>query len=56
MANKNGLKNRTPFANAMDSYLYKQLQDYSKRTMIPISRILDDAIKEYLSKRSKKDS
>ncbi|HHZ02292.1 MAG TPA: ribbon-helix-helix domain-containing protein, partial [Tissierellia bacterium] len=39
-----GLKNRTPISNAVDSTLYKQLQQLSSDTMIPISRLLDRAI------------
>lgn len=46
-----GLKTRTPISNAIDTKLYEQLQQLSKDTMIPISRLLDKAIelvlKEY---------
>lgn len=46
-----GLKSRTPISNAVDTKLYEQLQQLSKDTMIPISRLLDKAIelvlKEY---------
>lgn len=43
--NKYGLKNRTRISNAVDKELYKQLQQISKDTMIPVSRLLDQAIK-----------
>lgn len=43
MANKD-LKNRTPFSNAVDSELLKQLKDYSKESGIPLSKLLDKAI------------
>ena len=46
-----GLKNRTPISNAVNTKLYKQLQQLSKNTMIPISKLLDKGIelvlKEY---------
>lgn len=43
MANKD-LKNRTPFSNAVDSELLKQLKEYSKESGIPMSKLLDKAI------------
>lgn len=43
--NKYGLKNRTRISNAVDKELYKQLQQISKDTMIPVSKLLDQAIK-----------
>lgn len=43
MANKD-LKNRTPFSNAIDSKLLKQLKEYSKESGIPMSKLLDKAI------------
>ena len=47
MANKE-LKNRTAISNAVDTGLWKQLQDYSKETSIPISKLLDKAITMFL--------
>ena len=38
------LKNRTPISNAVETKLYEQLQQLSKDTMIPISKLLDRAI------------
>lgn len=43
--NKYGLTNRTRISNAVDKELYEELQKISKETMIPISRLLDQAIK-----------
>lgn len=43
--NKYGLTNRTRISNAVDKELYEELQKISKDTMIPISRLLDQAIK-----------
>ena len=44
MANKD-LKTRTPISNAVNTGLLNQLKDYSKETSIPISKLLDKAIK-----------
>lgn len=43
MANKD-LKNRTPIGSAVDKELYNQLKEYSLKTGIPISKLLDKAI------------
>lgn len=49
--NKYGLKNRTRISNAVDSKLYERLQQISKETSIPVSKLLDKAlillVKEY---------
>lgn len=47
MANKE-LKNRTPIGSAIDKKLYEELKNYSKETSIPISKLLDKAIKMFL--------
>lgn len=47
MANKD-LKNRTPIGSAIDKTLYEELKNYSKETSIPISKLLDKAIKMFL--------
>lgn len=49
---KTNLKNRKYFSNAIDNNIYKMLQDYHKSSNIPISKILDIAIKEYIEKKS----
>ena len=43
-----GLKTRTPFSNSLDTKLLEKLKSYSKESMIPMSKILDKAIEEYL--------
>ena len=50
-----GLKNRTAISNAVDTGLWLKLQELSKETMIPISKLLDKAI-ELLLKEYKKGS
>ena len=51
MANKD-LKTRTPISNAVNTELLNKLKDYSKKTGIPISKLLDKAI-ELLLKSTK---
>lgn len=51
MANKH-LKNRTPIGSAIDKDLYIKLKEYSKQTDIPISKLLDRAIKLLLQSDS----
>lgn len=46
--NDRGLKTRTPFSNSIDTKLLEKLKDYSSKTMIPMSKILDKAIEQYL--------
>lgn len=53
MSDKYGLKNRTRISNAVDSKLWKELQQYSKDSMIPISKLLDKAIYELLKSTKK---
>ena len=43
--NKYGLINRVRISNAIDKELYAQLKQISDETMIPISKLLDRAIK-----------
>jgi hypothetical protein len=52
--NKYGLKNRTRISNAIDTELYNKLMELSKETMIPISKLLDKAIKLVLHEYGKK--
>ena len=47
------LKNRERIGTALPIELVKQLKDYSEQTMIPISRIIETALTEYLSKSVK---
>jgi hypothetical protein len=43
--NKRGLKNRSPLSNAIDTELFKKLKELSEETSIPMSKLLDKAIK-----------
>lgn len=47
------LKNKVRFSSTLPPEVDKMLKDYSKQTMIPISKILEAAIVEYI-KNSKK--
>lgn len=51
--NKYGLKNRTRISNAIDTELYRELKAYSDKTDIPISKLLDRAIKLLLESTEK---
>lgn len=51
MAQKNrGLKHRVPFSNAIEKKLYDSFKGYSEKTKIPMSKMLDEAIEDYLKK------
>ena len=45
---KYGLKNRTRFSNAIDTDLLNELKEFSQSSQIPMSRLLDNAIKMLL--------
>lgn len=47
---KNMLKNRVRFSTTLDKNVEKKLKEYSKQTMIPISKIIDNALIAYFSK------
>jgi metal-responsive CopG/Arc/MetJ family transcriptional regulator len=49
----NTLKSRERFSTTLDKKVINELKDYSKKTMIPISKILDKAITEYIQSNSK---
>ena len=51
--NERGLKNRTPFSNAVDTKLLEALKAYSNDTSIPISKLLDKAIDLFLKSTKK---
>lgn len=53
MSDKYRLKNRTRISNAVDTKLWEKLQQYSKESMIPISKLLDKAIAELLESTKK---
>lgn len=42
------LKDRERFGTSLPKELVQELRDYSKETMIPISKIVEKAVKEYL--------
>lgn len=45
---KKDLVNRTRFSSTVDNEIYKKLKEYSNKTSIPISKIIDKAIDMYL--------
>lgn len=48
MATNRGLKNRTAISTAVENEIYKKLKEYSDKTSIPISKIIDKALEMYL--------
>lgn len=48
MADNRGLKNRVAISNAVDKELYAKLKEYSEKTSIPLSKLLDKAIAMFL--------
>ena len=48
------LKNKVRFSSTLPPEVDRILKDYSKETMMPISKILEAAIMEYISKRGEK--
>lgn len=42
------LKNRERVGTSLPKELVKKLRDYSKETMIPVSKIIEKAVEEYL--------
>ena len=51
---KDSLKNRVRFSSTLSTEVDKALKEYSQKTMIPISKILDMAITEFVNKENKK--
>lgn len=47
------LKNKVRFSSTLDKDLNEKLKAYSEMTGIPISKIIDFALKEYLDKVDK---
>lgn len=45
-----GLKNRTAISNAIDNKLLENFKKLSEETRIPLSKLLDEAIKDILDK------
>lgn len=47
------LKNRERIGTSLPIGLVKQLKDYSEKTMVPISKIIEKAIEKYLNELNK---
>lgn len=47
---KDELKNRVRFSTTLDKEVEKKLKDYANKTMIPISKIIDNAIILYVDR------
>lgn len=47
------LKNKVRFSSTLPPEVDKTLKDYSKESMIPISKILETAIVEYIERNKK---
>lgn len=52
MANKD-LKTRTPISNSVKNEIWDRLKAYSKKTGIPISKLLDKSISLFLKSAEK---
>ena len=52
--NNRGLKTRTAISNAVDTELLNKLKQLSKDTQIPMSKLLDNAIKLLLAEHKAK--
>lgn len=47
------LKNRARFSTSLDKKTVQSLKEYSDKTMIPISKIIDVAVREYIERNKK---
>ena len=48
---KNELKNRVRFSTTLNKEVEKKLKEYSEQTLIPISKIVDNALLAYISSK-----
>lgn len=48
MAEYRELKNRTRISSTLDNDIYRRLKEYSDKTDIPITKILDKSVAMYL--------
>lgn len=48
MGEQRELKNRTRFSTTLDNEIYKKLKEYSRKTDVPITKVMDKAIAMYL--------
>lgn len=53
MGGNRNLKNRTAISTAIDKELYTKLKEYSEKTSIPLSKLLDKAIAMFLETADK---
>lgn len=53
MTRTSNLKNRTPVGTTLNNEIYSRLKAYSEESMIPISKILDKAIDQFLKSQGK---
>lgn len=49
------LKNRVRIGSAIDKKLYEELKKLSKKSRIPISKLLDEAIEDLIKKHKNLD-
>lgn len=49
------LKNRTRISSTLDNEIYKKLKQYSDKSDIPISKILDRSVMMYLKSINKQE-
>lgn len=47
------LKNKVRFSSTLPPEVDKMIKDYSKKTMIPISKIIEISIVEYIERNKK---
>jgi len=48
MSEQRELKNRTRFSTTLDNEIYRKLKEYSGKTDVPITKVMDKAIAMYL--------
>ena len=48
---KNELKNRVRFSTTLELCTNKKLKDFSQKTEIPLSKIVNNAINEYIERK-----
>lgn len=53
---KNELKNRVRFSTTLEIGTYKRVKEFSQKTEIPVSRIVNNAINEYIESRDKSEN
>lgn len=51
---KDELKNRIRFSTTLDKDIERKLKEYSKQSMIPISKLVDTAIARFIESQNNK--